>query len=413
MSEWQNVQLGDHIKVKHGYAFQGEHFTDHGHYIVLTPGNFIESGGFKSKSGAEKYYSASPPSEFVLGKGALVIAMTEQAQGLLGSSALIPADGTYLHNQRIGLVMQRSAETDKRFLYYLFNTSAVRNQIQATATGSKVRHTAPARVEAVSVPIPPLPVQQKIAAILSAYDDLIQNNDRHIKILEEVAERIYREWFVEFRYPGHDGVAFVDSELGPIPEGWKVATLSSLATCTMGQSPPSSAYNRDGAGLPFHQGVGSYGDHFPIHDVFSTEGGRLAEDGDILMSVRAPVGRINIADRTLILGRGVAGIRPSSAPWGFLLQALTYFFREEDIMGNGSIFKSVTRRDVEGLPLIWPGRTMALHYSDIVEPMWRELRLLTAESKNLRATRDLLLPRLISGEVDVSHLDIAIPEIAA
>ena len=100
--------------------------------------------------------------------------------------------------------------------------------------------------------------RRSIAATLSAYDDLIENNSRRIKLLEEMAQRIYREWFIDFHYPGHGDIALVDSELGPMPEGWSVAALSALATITMGQSPPSSAYNRDGVGLPFHQGVGTY-----------------------------------------------------------------------------------------------------------------------------------------------------------
>jgi type I restriction enzyme S subunit len=263
------------------------------------------------------------------------------------------------------------------------------------------------------VPLPPLATQRKIAAIVSAYDDFIENNKRRIELLEEMAERLYREWFVDFRYPGHESLQVVESALGPMPLGWTVATLSSLATVAMGQSPPSSAYNRDKVGLPFHQGVGSYGAHFPAHEVYSTVGERLADDGDILVSVRAPVGRINLADRHLILGRGLCGIRAEGAPREFLLHALKYFFREEDVMGGGSIFQSVTKRDVEGLQLLWPGNTLAKGFAELTKPIWRLLQLLTLEGVNLRTTRDLLLPRLISGEIDVTNLNVATTEAAA
>jgi type I restriction enzyme, S subunit len=139
------VELGTYLRVKHGFAFKGEYFGDAGNYIVLTPGNFRDEGGFKTKAGVEKFYKAEPPDEYVLKRNDLVIAMTEQAQGLLGSSALIPCDDLYLHNQRIGL-LELTPDVDRRFIYYLFNTKMVRDHIQATATGSKVRHTAPARV---------------------------------------------------------------------------------------------------------------------------------------------------------------------------------------------------------------------------------------------------------------------------
>lgn len=405
--------LGDHVHVKHGFAFQGEHFDDRGKYIVLTPGNFIETGGFKPKSGTEKYFTAVPPPEYVLKRGDLVIAMTEQSQGLLGSSAIIPADGTYLHNQRIGLVEPTSDETDPLFLYYLFNTRQVRDQIQATATGSKVRHTAPSRIYGVEVALPRLPIQQKITAILSAYDNLIENNERRIKILEEMAHRIYREWFVAFRHLGHEDPPLLNSELGLLPEGWTAMPLSDLATVTMGQSPPSSAYNRDHRGLPFHQGVGTYGAYFPHHDVYSTVGSRVADDGDILVSVRAPVGRINLADRRLILGRGLCGVNARAVPKGFLLHALREVFREEDLMGNGAIFKSVTKRDMGALKIVWPGTNAAERFSGIVEPMWSEIRRLTRSAATAQETRDLLLPRLISGEIDVAALDIREPGLAA
>jgi type I restriction enzyme S subunit len=260
------------------------------------------------------------------------------------------------------------------------------------------------------VPLPPLAQQAKITAVLSAYDDLIENNNRRIKILEEMAQRIYREWFVDFRYPGHEGVPLVDSEHGPIPSGWEFRPIAELSTVTMGQSPPSAAYNQSGDGLPFHQGVGSYGPHFPVHETFSTEGSRIAEEGDILVSVRAPVGRINAADRRLILGRGLCAIRGVEAPREFIHSALRHFFAVEDVIGNGAIFNSVKRRDMEAVPVLWPGELIAARVASILQPLASLLRTLTYQIRALREARDLLLPRLVSGEIDVTDLDIAMPE---
>ena len=229
MDKWRECKLGELLEIKHGYAFLGEYFADAGSHVVLTPGNFYDAGGFKSKD-REKYYTGPIPSDYVLDKDDLIVAMTEQAEGLLGSSAIIPRGGLYLHNQRLGLVQVRNkSEADKHYLYYLFNSKPVRQQIRGSASGTKIRHTAPSRIGEVKVSVPPLPVQRRIAGILSAYDELMENCQRRIRILEEMARALYREWFVHFRFPGHEKVPRVASPLGPIPKGWEVKKLGELA----------------------------------------------------------------------------------------------------------------------------------------------------------------------------------------
>lgn len=147
MGGWSDCKLGDLLEIKHGYAFLGEHFADAGTHIVLTPGNFYDEGGFKHKGDKEKWYTGPVPPEYVLKESDLIIAMTEQAEGLLGSSAIIPRSGLYLHNQRLGLVQLRDeSKTCRRFIYYLFNSKPVRQQICASASGVKIRHTAPSRI---------------------------------------------------------------------------------------------------------------------------------------------------------------------------------------------------------------------------------------------------------------------------
>lgn len=230
MTAWSERTLDNVIKVKHGFAFRGEHFRETGELIVLTPGNFLDGGGFKAKSGKEKCYVGPFPRPYLLRKGDVVLAMTEQMQGLLGSTATIPEDGRYLHNQRIGLIqILDESVLDLRFCYHLFNCPPVREQIQATATGSKVRHTAPERLAQVRVALPDLNTQRAVARILDSIDDLIENNQRRIGLLEQMAQAIYREWFVKFRYPGHEHATFVDSPLGPIPSDWSVSELKDVS----------------------------------------------------------------------------------------------------------------------------------------------------------------------------------------
>jgi type I restriction enzyme, S subunit len=300
-----------------------------------------------------------------------------------------------------------------KFFFYFFKSPQGRNAMASIATRMAVSGITGKNLAALTVPLPALGTQRKIIAILSAYDDLIDNNNRRIKILEVMAQRIYQEWFVEFRYPGHKRVRMRESVLGLVPTDWRVEPLSALAEVVMGQSPPSTAYNKTEVGLPFHQGVGSYGRHFPAHRTYSTSGSRHALAGDTLVSVRAPVGRINIADRDLIIGRGLAAIRASVAPRHYLLHTLMHAFREEDAMGNGAIFNSVTKREMEGLPVVWPGLSLAQRFEKLIRPFWCQIAVLTKLNENARNTRDLLLPHLISGEVNVEDLGIAMGDAAA
>ncbi|HVB52679.1 MAG TPA: restriction endonuclease subunit S [Candidatus Acidoferrales bacterium] len=422
MTSWQSARLGDHIRIKHGFAFQGEYFTDHGQYIVLTPGNFLESGGFKPKSRVEKYYAARPPSGFVLRRGDLVIAMTEQAEGLLGSSALIPLDNTYLHNQRIGLVHQCSKDTDLRYLYYLFNTNGVRTQIQATATGTKVRHTAPARVENVSVRLPPLATQRKIAAILSTYDYLIENSNRRIKLLEEVSQRIYSEWFVDFRYPGHEAIPLVDSELGPIPENWAVrAVVEVTELITRGVTP---RYADTANQIVINQKCirdGKLNLAFARPHVTNVPPFKLVRHGDILINSTG-VGTLGRVAQTLrpperiAVDSHITIVRPSTGVVTEDFLGLTLLERESDLqaLGVGSTGQTELGREAIGkVQIVVPPLGVQQRFSQSLAAL-RGLPLLLAETATrLRVSRELLLPRLISGELDVSGLEIATREYAA
>jgi type I restriction enzyme S subunit len=201
-------------------------------------------------------------------------------------------------------------------------------------------------------------------------------------------------------------VPFVSSPLGQVPKGWEVKKLSETCEIVMGQSPKSEFYNETGEGLPFHQGVTDFGDRFPTDRVYCTVENRVAEKGDVLFSVRAPVGRINITTRKIVIGRGLSAIRSRTGNQVFLFHQLKARFQEEDTMGGGTIFKAVTKDEMQGIELIGPPAPLIEKFEEIAAPMSRQVENLTARNAKLRGTRDLLLPRLVSSEVDVSELDI-------
>jgi type I restriction enzyme S subunit len=414
--------MGDMFKVKHGFAFDGKYFASEGEYVLLSPGNFHDAGGFKFKD-KEKYFTGDIPEDYVLSEGDLLVAMTEQAEGLLGSSALIPSSNRFLHNQRLGLITDwKATAIDLRFLYYLFNTREARAQIRASATGTKVRHTSPTRIGEVRVVIPRVETQRKIASALSAYDDLIENNTRRIAILEEMAQSLYREWFVEYRFPGHEKARFIDSPLGKIPAGWEVKRLKDLCErITSGGTPTTSKSEFWGGGIPWLSS-GETGNAFIIRtDKTITEQGvsgsstRLVRKGS---TVIASAGQGKTRGQTSLLridcyvNQSVIALTADGK-----LSSDTYLFcdlsRRYDQfrqISDGSSRGSLTTQLLADLEVISPKGGLVHEFEDLVAPVFQAIECLLLKNLVLRITRDLLLPKLMSGQVDVEDLDIDIGE---
>lgn len=172
----RKYKLGELLSVKHGWAFKGVYFSDNGKQSILTPGNFYDRGGFKRNDEKDRYYTGEYPEEYLCHKGDLIVAMTEQAAGLLGSTAIVPEDNRYLHNQRIGLITC-APQLDKMFAYYLFMTKTVRDQISRSSSGTKVKHTSPEKIYDVEVTIPDIAEQKKIATLLWKIDCKIETNN--------------------------------------------------------------------------------------------------------------------------------------------------------------------------------------------------------------------------------------------
>jgi type I restriction enzyme, S subunit len=332
---------------------------------------------------------------------------------LLGEPYVVKNDGDFYFKDGNLTWFRDFRGLKSQYLYYWLISPQGKAQLQTAVIGSAQPAFTISALKNMSITLPTVFYQSKVVAILSAYDDLIENNQRRIKILEEMAQSLYREWFVNFRFPSHEKTRMVDSTIGKIPEGWDVVELIDSCELVMGQSPKSEFYNEQGDGLPFHQGVTHFGERFPTNCIYCTDMNRLAEESDILFSVRAPVGRINIAENRLIIGRGLAAIRSRSGHRWFTLHQLKERFKEEDTMGGGTIFKAVTKQEMEHIDFLRPKTENVSNFESVCDPMEKEIHNLTQRNRILRQCRDLLLPKLISGELDVSKLDIKIPEEAA
>jgi len=191
---WEVATLGDLFGIKHGFAFKGEFFALAGGHILLTPGHFFEEGGFRDQKDKTKYYTGKFPKEYLLNEGDLLVAMTEQKAGLLGSSLLVPQSDKYLHNQRLGLIVDLNARRlDKLFLFHMFNTPEIRARIAQTASGSKVKHTSPGKIRDLSVALPLIPEQKEIATILTTISNKISVHERKRSTLQELFRTLLRQ----------------------------------------------------------------------------------------------------------------------------------------------------------------------------------------------------------------------------
>ena len=419
MSHFVEHHLGDFFRIKHGYAFKSAFFAKEGDYIVLTPGNFKEDGGLKSQGEKEKFYSAEPPQDFILHSGDLLTVMTDLTQEarILGASAFIREDGRLLHNQRLGKVIDLDTNRlDKNYLYHLFNWGHVRDQLKGSATGSTVRHTAPDRIYAVSVPIPPLPTQQRIASILSAYDDLIENNTRRIAILEEMARRLYEKWFVHFRFPGHEEVEFEETERGAVPAGWAWVDLSEMYRTSAGGTPSRKRPE-------FFEGEVRWVKSKELRDapIFDTEE-RITEAGlrgssaklfprnSVLIAMYgATIGQLGVLQADASTNQAICALLPSEGPHAWCYAYLSLLARRSELIDlrAGAAQQNVSQAIIKQFPLLRADAPTHQAFEQAVEPTLNLAFILHKKNANLRAQRDLLLPKLVSGEIDVSEAENA------
>lgn len=254
--------------------------------------------------------------------------------------------------------------------------------MQVAAAG--IRRSELANLE---VPLPPLPIQRRIAGILSAYDDLIENSQRRIKILEEMARRLYREWFVHFRFPGHEDCTFVDSPLGEIPEGWEVKRLGEVLELNYGKALKKE--RRQEGAFPVFGSSGQVG----THDTF------LATGPGIIVGRKGNVGSVFWCDKDFFV-IDTAYYVTSSLP----LRYLYYVLPRLNFFNSDAAVPGLNRAQAYGLQLLVPPSSLIQDFCHYAEAFEGQANVLRDTVDNLRRTRDLLLPRLLSGQINVEAL---------
>lgn len=206
--------------------------------------------------------------------------------GSFGIPSLVKDNSEFVFQRHVA-ILRPNELIDPRYLYYVMKNRDFYHWADSVAIGAAQRTVTLGQLRTKEIELPEREVQVRIADVLSAYDELIENNRRQIKLLEEAAQRLYKEWFIDLKFPGHETTPIHNG----LPEGWEWKHLHEFADVVMGQSPKSEYYNDEHEGLPFHQGVGSYGKRYVIDGTFCTQPTRIAKAGSVLFSVRAPVGR--------------------------------------------------------------------------------------------------------------------------
>ena len=323
-------------------------------------------------------------------------------------------------NQACCAMIVDPGQADYRYLFY--QLLHARPRIKSLSTGAAQQNLSGRLIKSLKFSFPSLSEQRTIAHILGTLDDKIELNRRMNETLEAMARALFKSWFVDFdpvraKMEGRDtglpqDIAdlfpdrLVDSEMGEIPEGWEVTSLKDCMSLTMGQSPPGSTYNGRGVGLPFFQGRSDFGFRYPERRRFCSAPTRIADPEDTMVSVRAPVGDINMAWERCCIGRGVAALRHRSGSSSFTYHSVWAMQRElREYEHTGTVFGAINKGQFEALKVIEPEPRVVSAFDSMSRHLDARTRSNVSESRALVALRETLLPKLISGETRVGDAE--------
>jgi len=324
------------------------------------------------------------------------------------------AKGKFWVNNHAHIVRAKDGVADDHFLFSWFAQANISGYI----TGAAQPKLSQSNLRCIELRLPPLPSQRKIASILSAYDDLIENNLRRIKILEEMSQNLYREWFVKFRFPGHEKVKMVDSPLGKIPDGWKIVAFTEIADVLSGGTPKTTVKSYWGGSIPFFAPKDAPESFYVTNtEKAITEIGlrkcnsKLYPKDTVFITARGTVGKVVMPSMDMAMNQSCYALRGRQG----INQLYLFLATREQVdylkkNTGGATFDTIVVDTFRRMLVIKPGNDVIVRFSQVIQPEMELILNILKKNTTLRRTRDLLLPKLISGELDVSELDITIPE---
>lgn len=392
----KQYKLGDLLEVTRGMSLSGKYFSNRGDFMRLTLGNFdYNNNCFKDdKSKNNLFYVGKIKQDFILNKGDIITPLTEQAIGLLGSTAKIPCDNKYIHSQDVGLI-KCNQKLNPDFAFYLISSQLVKNQLGATAQQTKIRHTSPSKIKDCVVWIPDIDSQKKIANFLKSIDDKIAVNNTINATLENLAKAIYQYYFIQFDFPNANGKPYKSSGgemiFNPtlnhhIPKTFEVKVMKDFLSVVTGKEDANFA-TKNGQYAFF-----TCGDEILRCDKSVFKGKAILIAGNGNFNVKYFDGEFNAYQRTYVL-----------IPKNELYAGILYFsaLNRIDIFtkgSNGSIVKFITKGDIENIPVILPNDTQIL---SVFNTILDKQNLIRIENQKLKALRDFLLPLLLNAQARI------------
>ncbi len=370
--EWQECRVGDRVELVYGDGLP-ERERKNGAIPVFGSNGIT---GFHDKA-------------LVKGPGIIIGRKGTVGQVVFSDTDFWPIDTTYY--------VKIKGDDDIVFWYYFLRTLGLNQMNSHSAVPGLNRDN----VYEITALLPFLPEQHAIAKILSDLDEKIELNHQMNKTLEAIAQALFKRWFVDFEFPGYEKTKIVNG----LPGEWKEGILIDVCDIVMGQSPPGKTYNESGTGVVFYQGNRDFGFRFPTPRVYCTDPTRIAEAGDVLISVRAPVGALNITLERCAIGRGVAALRMKQYSNGFLFYFLS---TRQDLWdrfnSEGTVFGCLNKTEFQKVGLIIPSDAVMEQFDVVIKPVEAMIRKNEIENRLLIEIRDSLLPRLMSGKMRLKNM---------
>ena len=320
------------------------------------------------------------------------------------------AENEVCTNQGFKSLIVNPEKADYNFVYYLIKSNVER--IKGLGSGTSFAVISGSVVKNLKFFIPSLPTQTAIAEILSSLDDKIELNNKINQELEMLAQTLFKQWFIDFEFPNENGEPYkssggemVESELGEIPKGWEVKSLKDEFVLNMGQSPKGDTYNTNGDGLIFFQGRSDFGFRFPSIRMYTNDPKKIAKKFETLISVRAPVGDINMASEDCCIGRGLGSISHPQKLYSYTYHKILSIQDELKSYDNeGTVFGSINKETLGNIKNILPPIEICKLFNDLSVDKDSLIFSLEIECQELVKTRDTLLPKLISGEITLNEI---------
>ena len=416
--------LGELIAVTRGASLSGNYYSTKGEFIRLTCGNFdYRNNCFKDNTSKDNlFYTGEFKEEFLLEKGDIITPLTEQAMGLLGTTARIPESGKYIQSQDIALIKCKADRIDPTFCYYLISSRFVRNQLSAAAQQTKIRHTSPDKIKACTVWIPDLDDQNAIGRLLASLDEKIQLNKRINDNLEAMAKQLYDYWFVQFDFPNEEGKPYKSSGGAmvynerlkrEVPIAWEVENLIDFAEIKNGATPSTADEANYGGDIVWitpkdlsdQQSKFVYqGERNITKQGFDSCSTSMLPTNSVLMSSRAPIGLVSIAKHEVCTNQGFKSFIPKSISDSiYLYYYIKHHIKQIEQLGTGTTFKEVSRDDLCKFPILTIGaKDIYVQWIELQNGIADKQLALTKEIAALTKQRDELLPLLMNGQASVN-----------